>query len=109
MGADVYIGKSLGRKRNLWSVGVGEWQPTSMVWGHQCGLRNIDAALYLMDYMYSEEGFVVTNWGTEGETYGVDENGDYYMLLEFVSAVQNGEVTMQKQTFRRGSRLLLRD
>lgn len=40
---------------------------------------------------------MVTNWGTEGETYGVDENGDYYMLPEFVSAVQNGEVTMQSK------------
>ena len=66
-----------------------------MVWAISADCENIDAALYLMDYMYSEEGFVVTNWGTEGETYGVDENGDYYMLPEFVSAVQNGEVTMQ--------------
>lgn len=86
-----------GEKRNLWSVGVGEWQPTSMVWAISADCENIDAALYLMDYMYSEEGFVVTNWGTEGETYGVDENGDYYMLPEFVSAVQNGEVTMQSK------------
>ena len=86
-----------GEKRGLWSAGVGDWQPTQFSWVVSADSENIEAALYLLDYMYSAEGIEVTNWGTEGKTFGFDENGEYYMLPEFVNQVANSEITMQSQ------------
>lgn len=37
--------------------------------------KDIDLALEFMDYLYSEEGTTLLNWGIEGETYTV-ENGE---------------------------------
>ncbi|MBQ9269027.1 MAG: extracellular solute-binding protein [Oscillospiraceae bacterium] len=34
-------------------------------------------AIQYMDYLFSDEGFVMANYGIEGETYTIDENGDY--------------------------------
>ena len=34
-------------------------------------------AIQYMDYLFSDEGFVMANYGIEGETYTIDENGNY--------------------------------
>ncbi|MBR0464178.1 MAG: extracellular solute-binding protein [Clostridia bacterium] len=86
-----------GEKRGLWSLGVGEYQPTAMSWVISADCENIDAALYLMDFMYSDKGYEITNYGIEGETFGRDENGERYILPEFIEAVQSGEMTMQSK------------
>lgn len=38
--------------------------------------KNIEEAVSYMNYYYTEEGRNLCNWGIEGETYVVDENGD---------------------------------
>ena len=40
----------------------------------QC--ENVDLAVQYMDYLFSDEGFLLSNYGIEGETYTV-ENGEY--------------------------------
>jgi len=35
------------------------------------GCENLEAAAKVMDYFYSEEGYILTNFGVEGETYEV--------------------------------------
>lgn len=40
----------------------------------QC--ENVDLAVQYMDYLFSEDGYVMANYGIEGETYTV-ENGKY--------------------------------
>ena len=50
-----------------------------------------------MDFMYSDKGYEITNYGIEGETFGRDENGERYILPEFIEAVQSGEMTMQSK------------
>lgn len=37
--------------------------------------EDIELAMRVLDYAYSEEGFMYYNYGTEGETYTLDENG----------------------------------
>ena len=37
---------------------------------------NIDAVLRLVDFMYSEEGIDIINWGVEGVSYEVDASGN---------------------------------
>lgn len=84
-----------GEKRGAWSVGVGEWQATQPGWVVSADCKNIDAAMYLMDFMYSDLGFEITNWGQEGTTFTKNDQGEYEMMPEFVKKVQSGEVTMQ--------------
>ncbi len=37
---------------------------------------NLEETLRWMDYVYSEEGYMLTNYGVEGETFHYDENGE---------------------------------
>lgn len=86
-----------GEKRGLWSVGVGDYQPTAFSWAVSADSDVIDAALYLLDFMYSEKGYEITNYGVEGDTFGFDENGERYILQEFIDKVKAGEITMQSK------------
>lgn len=52
--------------------------------------KNPEAALKVIDYMYSEEGSNLLTWGIEGETYGVDENGEKYILPEALETGDEG-------------------
>lgn len=45
---------------------------------------NVDAALRLLDYLYSEEGQVLMTYGIEGETYTVDADGNYQFTEEML-------------------------
>lgn len=37
--------------------------------------KNLDQTLAYIDWLYTEEGMIATNWGKEGETFEYDENG----------------------------------
>ena len=37
-----------------------------------------------LDWLYSEEGQTLTNWGVEGESYTVDENGNKAFIKSFL-------------------------
>ena len=37
--------------------------------------ENLDQTLAYIDWLYSDEGMITTNWGKEGETFEYDENG----------------------------------
>ena len=38
--------------------------------------ENLDEVLAYVDWLYSEEGILATNYGIEGDTYNLDENGN---------------------------------
>ena len=44
----------------------------------QC--KHVKEAVRYLDYFYSDECATLMNWGVEGDTYGVDENGNKYFL-----------------------------
>lgn len=48
--------------------------------------ENIAYSIAYVDWLYSEEGKTVTNWGIEGESYTVDENGNRDFIDEFIKA-----------------------
>lgn len=52
-----------------------------------CG--NPELAVQWLDYFYSEEGVILTNYGVEGETFYYDENGQP-MLNEMVVNYEKG-------------------
>jgi putative aldouronate transport system substrate-binding protein len=49
---------------------------------------HVDAAIKLLDWMYSEEGTIATNWGIEGETYTM-ENGEPLLAPELLGKYKN--------------------
>lgn len=52
--------------------------------------RNPQAAMKVIDYMYSEEGSDYLTWGIEGETYQVGANGAKYLLPESLELAEDG-------------------
>ncbi len=48
----------------------------SDTWSISTACGDYTALLELVNYLYSEEGQLVYNWGTEGVSYTLDENGD---------------------------------
>jgi len=45
-------------------------------WCFSADCDNIDPLLEMVEFLYSDEGFLLSNYGVEGETYTLDENGD---------------------------------
>jgi putative aldouronate transport system substrate-binding protein len=53
----------------------------------------LSATLQYVDWLYSEEGVTITNWGIEGESYYVDDNGDKQIIAEFVNQLGSYNAT----------------
>lgn len=51
--------------------------------------EDVESAMRWMDYLYTEEGMDLANYGIEGTTYTVDENGEV-QLTEFVTDNPDG-------------------
>lgn len=49
--------------------------------------------LKYVDWLYSPEGIEATNWGIEGESFYVDENGDKQLKLDFVNQLGSFNAT----------------
>lgn len=69
--------------RQLYSMGFGAMISTS------CSEEELIAALQFLNYGYTEEGIMYWNYGTEGETYTVDANGEV-QFTELVTADEQG-------------------
>lgn len=65
-------------------IGVKAADKYSLSMSTQCEKEQL--AIQFMDYLFSEEGFVLANYGIEGETYTV-ENGEY----QFTDLILNNE------------------
>ena len=46
---------------------------------------NLSMTLQYVDWLYSEEGIAVTNWGIEGESYTVDDKGEKHLIMDFIN------------------------
>ena len=46
---------------------------------------NKTATMKYVDWLFSDDGFVTCNWGIEGESYEVDENGKKYFKESFLN------------------------
>ena len=66
---------------------------TSYGWmvGSTSGEETINNVLKYVDWLYSEEGITMTNWGIEGESYVVNEDGTKSFKEGFLDA--NGGLT----------------
>lgn len=60
------------------SEGVDSQVRESWYFSGNCSEEKLTVLLQLIDYLYTEEGALLANWGTEGETYTVQEDGSYW-------------------------------
>ena len=59
-----------------------------LAWHISSKCPDIELACRYLDWMYSDEGSLILSWGKEGESYGVDENGDKYFLEGYDATYQ---------------------
>ncbi len=57
--------------------------------------KNVEAAAKWLDFWYSEQGMLLANWGVEGDTYEIGEDGKPY-LTDTVLKNEEGLTAMQK-------------
>ena len=69
--------------RQLYSMGFGAMITTA------CSEEELIAALQFLNYGYTEEGIMYWNYGTEGETYTIDANGEV-QFTELITADEQG-------------------
>lgn len=46
--------------------------------------KNVETTIKYVDWLYSEEGKTITNWGIEGESYKVDANGVKSLDMDYI-------------------------
>lgn len=59
--------------------------------------ENVEVAMRLLDYSYSEDGILLHNYGFEGEDYTIDENG----TPQFTETVVNNEFGVSAANYMR--------
>ena len=59
-----------------------------LAWHITSKCPDIEVACRYLDWMYSDEGCLVLSWGKEGESFGIDENGDKYFLEGYDATYQ---------------------
>lgn len=92
--------------RSLYSGAGGAVIPTT------CSEEELIMALKFLNYGYTEEGIMFYNFGTEGETYTLDENGDvqwtelitgdaggFDVAAKKYTGVHSGQITVQKSRY----------
>jgi len=60
--------------------------------------ENVPLALRFLDYGYTEEGMITWNYGKEGVSYYVDENGERHMNDEILNAEEGATLALQRYT-----------
>lgn len=65
----------------------------SHAWLIPSNSKNIDKMIEYIDFMYSEEGSILTTWGIEGETYYVGEDGAKYYMEPIATSYNTGTVS----------------
>ena len=55
------------------------------------GADNIEEIIKLIDWMYSEEGSDISNYGVEGVSFEYDENGEPQYIEDYVMQYKDGE------------------
>lgn len=60
----------------------------SLAWSITSKCADVELAVRYLDWMYSDEGSLILSWGKEGESYGIDENGNKYFLEGYDSTYQ---------------------
>jgi len=54
-------------------------------------IKDPDTVIKFIDWMYSEEGSNITNFGVEGETFYIDENGEPQFIADYVNKFKDAQ------------------
>lgn len=63
-----------------------EFTPYDYIWAVTSKCEDLEVALRFFDWLFTDEGIEIMNWGVEGESYYVDENGDKFFMEDFEPA-----------------------
>ncbi|WP_300331201.1 extracellular solute-binding protein [Fusobacterium sp.] len=58
-------------------------------WGISASAKNPVELIKYFDYWFSEKGYVLSNWGVEGDTFKRDENGKKYFTEKVMNSPEN--------------------
>lgn len=86
-----------------WADGIGSGSGYCYCIGDN---ENLENTLKYIDWLYSEEGIVVTNWGIEGESWEYDEDGNRKYVDGFLDEVGGHTKSGLGSTNLTGYRLL---
>ena len=65
-----------------------DWCSNYYTWSVPTKAADVELALHYLDWMYSDEGSLILSWGKEGESYGVDADGNKYFLEGYDATFQ---------------------
>ncbi len=60
-------------------------------YGINAGCKNMDELIKFIDFLYSEEGSNITNYGKEGYSYELDENGEPQFIQSYVEQFKDAK------------------
>lgn len=79
-----------GERRSQFFEGSGYISPfRNDVWVVNSESENLEGALMLMDYLYSEEGAMLCSFGIEGEHYFVGDDGEITFDMDLIDYYRN--------------------
>lgn len=55
------------------------------------GCKNMDELIQFIDFLYSEEGSNITNYGKEGYSYELDENGEPQFIQSYIEQFKDAQ------------------
>ncbi len=64
---------------------------TGEMFGVSSKVKDPDTVIQFIDWMYSDEGSNITNFGVEGETFELDANGEPQFKAEYVSQFKDAQ------------------
>ena len=60
-------------------------------YGINAGCKNMDALIKFIDFLYSEEGSNITNYGKEGYSFELDENGEPQYIQSYLEQFKGAQ------------------
>lgn len=70
-----YVGSDAGMENHVGANTLVGLMKNKDVWAFSADCKDIDPLLDLVEWLFSDDAYLLTNYGVEGETYTLDENG----------------------------------
>jgi len=84
----------------LYSMGANEWLGVGAFITTACD--DVPAALQFLDWFFTEEGFLVSNFGKEGVSFDYDAEGKPQIKEEILNAAEGSTVALSRYTAMTG-------
>lgn len=83
-----------------YAMGANEWLGVGAFITTACS--DIPTAMKFLDWFYTDEGFVVSNFGKEGESYHIGDDGKPHVNAEILNAAEGSTSALSRYTAMTG-------